>query len=82
MKKQQDPKEQELDRRLVENFNWAAIEGHGQNECVCACCDFTFYAYSKFFIDSSYALLSKNPCPRCGSYRLRASYGVREKFSL
>lgn len=73
-------KKPEITQELVAKENWKAFESFAKSHVTCIN-DHEFYSHAKF---SGYliAIVSKDPCPVCGSQELRSAHSGWEAQNL
>jgi hypothetical protein len=63
-------------------IDWLIFDKYPESTCRCAC-EKMYRSHSKFiFEDGKPRVISRKPCPDCGSDNPLAVYGDREEYNL
>lgn len=61
--------------------NWTGHDAYSEEECDCRTCGHTFGSHAKFS-GALIALVSRKPCPNCGSHELSRIGGEWEHQTI
>ena len=64
---------------MATNIDWAPFDKDTENECECMC-GAVFRSHSKFV--AADGIVSRKPCPACGTHSLRASRSGWETMTI